>query len=148
MFLSVCINFYGCVSQCLYELLHLCFLVFVWTLRSLPLRFSVFVRSLLLTLAFLSVYMDSCTWAFVSQYRMDSCARFSVLVFFSVCMNSCACVCQFLYGISCLHFRFVVFVWTFVLALVLLNVCMDSRTSAFVCQCLYELLCFCFSVFV
>ena len=115
-----------------------------------------FVRSLLLALAFLSVYMDSCTWAFVSQYRMDSCACFSVVLWtlvlalavFSVCMNSCACVSQFLYGLSCLHFRFVVFVWTFVLALVFLNVCMDSCTCAVVSQCLYELVCFCFSVFV
>ena len=57
-----------------------------------------------------------------------------ILVFLSVCINSCACACvsQCLYGLLCLRLRFSVFVWTFVL----------------VSQCLCGPLCLRFSVFV
>ena len=50
-----------------------------------------------------------------------------VLVFLSVCMDSCACawVSQCLYSFLCLRLCFLVFVWTLVLALVFLSVCMD-----------------------
>ena len=62
-----------------------------------------------------------------------------VLVFLSVCMDSCAYVCfsQCLYGLLSLRLRFSVFAWTLVLALVFLSV-------------FYGLLymCLCFSVFV
>ena len=101
-FLSVCMDSYtcACVSQCLYGLLYLrlYFSVFVWTL----------------VLALLSFFMDSC--ACVSQFFYGL-----VLVFLSVCMDSCvfACVSQFLYGpLLRLRMRFSVFVWTLVLALV------------------------------
>ena len=53
-------------------------------------------------------------------------------------------------GLLCLRFWFSVFVWTLVLVLVFLNVCMDSCACACVSQCLYGLLCLRlrFSVFV
>ena len=49
----------------------------------------------------------------------DQIAFILVLAFLSVCMNSCTCACvsQRLYGLLCL--RFSAFVWTLVLALVL-----------------------------
>ena len=86
-----------------------------------------------------------------------------MLVFLSVCMESCACACvsqclygilacvsQCLYGILCFLLGFSVFVWTIVLALAFLSVCMDSCGCAYVSQCLYGLLClrFRFSVFL
>ena len=64
-------------------------------------------------------------------------------------MDSCACACvsQCLFGLLCLCFS--VFVWTLVLALVFLSVCMDSCACACVSRYLYGLLCLhlCFSVF-
>ena len=71
----------------------------------LCLRFSVFVRTLVFVLVFLSVCMDS---------------------------RVCACVSQCFYGLLCL--RFSVFVWTLVFVLAFLSVCMDSCVCACVSQ--------------
>ena len=81
----------NCLSQCLYELL------------CLRLRFSVFVWTLVLAIAFLNVCMDSC---------------------------ACACLSQCLHGLLCLCLRFSVFVWTLVLTLGFLSVCVDFCNSA------------------
>ena len=59
-----------------------------------------------------------------------------------LCMESCACVSQCLYGDLVLLFLSVC--WS--LVLVFLSVCMDS--CATVSQCLYGVLCLCFSVSV
>ena len=55
-----------------------------------------------------------------------------------------------LYGLLRVHLCFSVFIWTLVLALVFLSVCMDSCACSCVSQCLYGLLCvhLCFSVFI
>ena len=52
------------------------------------------------------------------------------LAFLSVCMDSCACVSQCLYGLLCLRLDFSVFVWTLVLMLGFLSVCVDFCNSA------------------
>ena len=142
-----CVETY--VSQCLYGFfcLRLCFSVFVWTL--------------VLALALLSICVDCCLCAFLSLCIYG-------LLFFAYVSHS-------MYGLLCLRFRFSVFVWTLVSALVLRSLCMDgcvcaSVFSVFVwtlvlclrfpgfcmdccscgcvSQCLYGLLCLCFSVFV
>ena len=69
-------------------------------------------------------------------------------------MGDCACVYKCFYGFLCLRLRFLVFVrtqglrlrftvsvWTLVLALAFLSVCIDSSSSACVPQCLCEFLC-------
>ena len=68
-----------------------------------------------------------------------------VLVFPSVCMDSCACPCisKCLYGFLCLCLYFQVFVWILVLVLVFLSVCMDSCVCACISKCLYGFLCLC-----
>ena len=120
----------------------------------LCLRFSVFMRTLVLALAFLSVCMDFCACACVSHcfYGLQClCLCFSVfiwtlvlvLAFLSVCMNSRACISQCFYGLLCLRLHFSVFAWTLVFAmrflefvwtlvllvvLVFISVCMNSCT--------------------
>ena len=116
---------FACACQSLYGLVRL--------------RFSVFLLTLVLALAFLSVW--TLVLAFLSVC-MDCYGCACVYYLLSVCMDSCACACisQYLYGLlydcvsqclcgllrcvsQCLYgllcLRFSVFVWTLMIALVL-----------------------------
>ena len=87
--------------------------------------FPVMVWALVLLLAFLSVCMDSCGSACVSQCLLDSCACACVsqcalvlgLLFPSVGIGSCAWILSVCMD-SCMCLRFAVFVWILVLVLV------------------------------
>ena len=88
----------------------------------------------MLALAFLIVCMDSCAFACVSQCLYGP---------------ACACASQRLYGLLRLRLCFSVFVWTLVLALAFLCVCMDSCQLCLRFSVVLTLvLRLCFSVFV
>ena len=65
-----------------------------------------------------------------------------------LCLHALVFLRQCLYGLLCLRLGFSVFVWTLILALAFLSVCMDSCACACISQCLYGLLCLRFSVFL